>query len=63
MKTMNHAEYQAKARTMTANQLLYTIKDCMETLKGWVDCPNHGYYMDEIHYCRMELNRRQKAAA
>jgi len=48
---------------MTASQLLFTIKDCMETLRAWMDCPNHGYYMDEIHYCRMELNRRQKEAA
>lgn len=63
MKTMNHAEYKAKTREMTANELLHTIKDCMETLKAWMDCPNHGYYMDEIHYCRMELNRRQQAAA
>lgn len=63
MKTMNHSEYQAKTRTMTVSQLLFTIKDCMETLRVWVDCPNHGYYMDEIHYCRMEINRRQKAVA
>lgn len=63
MKTMNHNEYQAKTRTMTAWQLLYTIKDCMDTLRTWMDCPNHGYYMGEIHYCRMELNRRQQAAA
>ena len=61
MKTMNHAEYQNKTRTMTTNQLLFTIKDCLETLKAWFDCPNHGYYMDEVHYCRMELNRRQQA--
>ena len=63
MKTMNHADYQAKTRTMTSSQLLFTIKDCMETLKAWVECPNNGYYMDEIHYCRMELNRREKADA
>lgn len=59
IKTMNHAEYQAKTQTMTVCQLLYTIKDCTETLRVWFDCPNAGYYMDEIHYCRMELNRRQ----
>jgi hypothetical protein len=63
MKVMNHGEYQSKARTMTSAQLLHTIKDCLETLKAWPDCENHGYYLDEIHYCRMELNRRQKAAA
>lgn len=59
-KTMNHSEYMAKTRTMTEAQLRYVIEDC----KLVIACqqafnPNCGYYMDEIHYCSMELRRRE----
>ena len=63
MKTMDHAGYQKRCRKMTDAELRFTISDARqaaETGKGWND--NVGYYLDEIHYCSMELSRRQKQA-
>lgn len=55
---IDHAAYMEKVKTMTETQLLYTIQDCRATLDIWPDAPKAGYYMDEIHYCSMELARR-----
>jgi hypothetical protein len=57
-KTMNHAEYQAWLKKLPAMQLWFIIKDCKKVLEVWPDYPNHGYYLDEIHYCGMELKKR-----
>lgn len=60
-KTMNHSEYQKKVKKMSREALLYVIQDaqkaarCARTLP---DGGNEGYYLDEIHYCSMELKRR-----
>ena len=56
---MDHTAYIAKTRTMTEDQLRYTISDCQATLK--VNPMGHkaGYYLDEISYCGMELKRRE----
>jgi hypothetical protein len=36
------------------------MKDCREAIAAMPDGENAGYYMDEIHYCAMELRRREK---
>lgn len=60
MKTMNHAAYQADCRAKTETQLRFIIQNCQEVIRVQSDFnPNIGYYMDEIHYCSMELARRQ----
>lgn len=55
-KTMNHSEYQKKVKKMSREALLYVIQDAQKAAR----CANgnEGYYMDEIHYCSMELKRR-----
>lgn len=61
-KTMDHAAYMRKTRTMSESALRHVIEDCkavIEAQQGFND--NCGYYMDEIHYCCMELNRRKKS--
>jgi hypothetical protein len=63
MKTMDHAGYPKRCRKMTDAELRFTISDARQAAeagKGWND--NVGYYLDEIHYCSMELSRRQKQA-
>ena len=60
MKIMDHAAYQADCRTKTEAQLRFIIQGCQEVVKVQSGFnPNIGYYMDEIHYCSMELARRQ----
>jgi hypothetical protein len=56
---INHAEYSKKVKTMSIEALIYTIQDCRATLKANPDGHKAGYYMDEIHYCTMELNKRR----
>lgn len=58
-KTFDHALYARKVKKMSDSELLFVIKDCREVLNAWPDTPNHGYYMDEIHYCHAEINRRR----
>lgn len=58
MKTMNHTEYQKKLKTKTSADLEFAIKDCLEAIKAMPEGENVGYYTDEVHYCRAELNRR-----
>lgn len=58
-KIMNHSEYIKKTKTMTDSQLSHVIDDCREVIRLQSDFnPNIGYYMDEMHYCAMELNIR-----
>lgn len=56
---INHAEYQKKVKGMSDSALRHTIKDCQEAIKAMPDGHKSGYYADEIHYCAMELKRRQ----
>ena len=58
---INHKEYQAHTRKMTVASLRWTIKDCKKAIAAMPDGHKAGYYADEIHYCAMELKRRQKA--
>ena len=60
-KVMNHSEYMKKTRTMDESSLRHVIKECKEVIELQSSFnENVGYYMDEIHYCCMELNRREK---
>ncbi|RPJ33116.1 MAG: hypothetical protein EHM35_10850, partial [Planctomycetaceae bacterium] len=58
-KHMDHAEYQRRVKAMTADALLYTIRDARAALTANPDNPNAGYYQDEICYCAQELQRRR----
>lgn len=48
-----------KPETMTIEQLSYTLADCREALQAMPDNPKAGVYMDTIHACRSELNKRK----
>ena len=60
MKVMDHTAYAKKVKKMTSAELLFVSKDCKEVLDAWPDHPNAGYYLDEMHYCGMELARRNR---
>jgi hypothetical protein len=57
-KVMQHNEYMKKVKILTDAQLRYIIEDCREAIKAFPEGINVGYYMDEIHYCYMELRKR-----
>ena len=56
---IDHNAYPKSLKSKSAAELSWTIRDCREALKAYPDNPKAGYYMDEIHYCGMELQRRQ----
>lgn len=56
---MNHSEYMRKVKTLSIESLNYIIKDCKEAIAALPNNPKNGYYMDEIHYCAMELVARK----
>jgi hypothetical protein len=61
IKNMDHGAYMRKVRRMDDVALEFTIRDCREVIRLQADFnPNIGYYMDEIHYCSMELRRRKE---
>ena len=72
---IDHIEYPKRIRNLSSDQLRFIIQDCREALRliSWPshctdvaaeavmqNCIKSGYYADEINYCAMELNRRQK---
>ena len=58
MKKMNHADYQKALRNKTEDQLRYIAKDAREAAEAMPEGENAGFYLDEVHYCSMELARR-----
>ena len=56
---MNHSDYMRKVKTLSIESLNYIIQDCKEAIAALPDNPKNGYYMDEIHYCCMELVARK----
>jgi len=60
IKTMNHAEYQARLSGLPNAALRFIIKDAQEALEAMPDGLNAGYYADEINYAGMELKNRQQ---
>ena len=59
-KKMNHTEYMANTRKMDTSALLYVREDASSAMEAMPEGENAGYYADEVHYCNMELARRQK---
>ena len=53
-----HSDYMDKCRTRTVESLRYVIEDCRSAILAMPDNPKAGQYQDEIHYCHMELRRR-----
>ena len=58
-----HSEYIAKMKTMPTDSLRYVIEDCRNAIEAMPENPKCEQYMDEIHYCAMELRIRNEAAA
>jgi hypothetical protein len=56
---INHAAYQRKVKNLPTAALYFIIKDCKEAIAAMPENPKNDYYTDEIHYCNMELNKRQ----
>jgi len=57
------ADWEAKAKTMTVAELLYTVKDCQQAaqcMKGF-NPDKEGFYVDQACTYGMELTRRQRA--
>ena len=57
---IDHIEYPKRIRILSSDQLRFIIQDCREALAVMQNCIKSGYYADEINYCAMELNRREK---
>jgi len=53
--------WEARAKTMTVAQLLYTVRDCREAAEAMRghDPVKEGFYMDQASTYGMELNRRR----
>jgi hypothetical protein len=60
MTQINHTEYMNKVKTLTEESLQYIITDAKQAIEAMPFGAKAGYYMDEIHYCVMEMNRRNK---
>ena len=60
LKYMDHGRYQRLLTQKTSASLRYIIKDARGAMDANPSNPNNGYYADEISYCSMELNRRNK---
>ena len=58
-KTMNHSEYMENLKVKTFAELLHIRKDAHAAAIAYPEGVNAGYYWDEVHYCSMEINRRQ----
>lgn len=56
--SLDWSYYAKKVRTMTLEELHYTIKDCNEAMKALPENPKNGYYADEVHMCYDEIRRR-----
>ena len=59
-KEMNHSEYMENLKSKTMAELMHIRKDAYEAAVAYPDGVNAGYYLDEVHYSLMEINRRQK---
>ena len=57
---IDHAEYQKRVKTMDNAALNHVIDDCKRAIEAMPNGHKVGYYTDEIHYCSMELAKRQK---
>ncbi len=60
---IDHTNYPKTLKAKSDDSLRYIIADCKATLEANPNGSKAGYYMDEIHYCAMELKRRADAKA
>ena len=58
LKVMDHTEYPKTLKSKDNSSLRFIINDCQQAIAAMPDNPNCGYYADEIHYCAMELAKR-----
>ena len=54
-----HTQTIERYRDLDIESLKYIMFDCRQALNAMPDNPKAGQYMDEIHYCLMELARRR----
>lgn len=57
------AAWEARAKTMTVDELLFTVRDCQQAeaaMRGWNPI-KEGYYIDQACTYGMELTRRRRA--
>ena len=54
-----HTQTMERYRDLDIESLKYIMFDCRQALNAMPDNPKAGQYMDEIHYCLMELARRR----
>jgi len=54
-----HTQTMERYKGLDIESLKYIMFDCRQALKALPDNPKAGQYMDEIHYCLMELARRR----
>lgn len=60
-KAMSHKKHMKKVKGMTEGELEYVIKDAGEAIAANPTNPKNEHYLDEIFYCRGELQRRRDA--
>jgi hypothetical protein len=57
------ATWAARAKTMTAAELLFTVRDCQQAeaaMRGWNPI-KEGFYADQASTYGMELTRRRRS--
>jgi len=58
-KVMDHSKYLQDIKSWDIAQLYYVRDDAAKARDAMPDGINSGYYADEVHYCGMEIRRRQ----
>ena len=59
--SLNFAEAEKKARSMTDAELEWSSRDAGAAAMANLEGRKHGFYLDEAHVYRTELARRLKA--
>lgn len=54
-----HSWYQRVCQKRRPESLHHVMRDCAAAMKANPDNPKCDQYADEIHYCAMELSKRQ----
>ena len=55
-----HTNYMRLCKIRDDDTLRHIAKDCRQAVEAQPDNPKCNQYMDEQHYCNMELHRRDK---
>ena len=60
-----HTQEMARIAALSEDALIYTMNDCAEAIEANPENPKNGQYMDTIHYCGMEMKKKnlQRGAA